>query len=68
MAIYTLHCASDNTGMSGETNHSLFVTGHTFLPHDWVLEFIETKPGKTGIVKHARVKQPFTVVQMKNTR
>jgi len=65
MVIYTLCCALDNTGMSHETNHRFWIPGHTFLPNDRDLGVTETKSGKTSNAKHARVKQTFTVVEMK---
>ena len=52
----------DNTGMSCETNHRFWVLGHTFLPNDGDIGVTETK---SDLAKHARIKKPFTVVEMK---
>jgi hypothetical protein len=48
--------------MSRETNHRFCVLGHTFLPYDGDLGVTETK---CDLAKHARIKELFTVVEMK---
>lgn len=77
MIIFTLYYVLVHVGNFDEIIHSFLVPGHTFMPSDGDFGVIEKKARKVDylftvddwkkVVKEARVRDPFQVIDMKSS-